>query len=257
MNLATNPLFMYGIVLAGFAIAALGLYCARSTTRLRAFTLFAIPYFVAAQAVAFLISRPDRDMGNLQKILYIHVPTAWMALSASGVLFIAGIMYLWKRQERWDMIALAAAEAGTLLSALTLMQGMIWGKPTWGVWWAWDPRLTTMAIQLVMYVGYLSLRAFTDDDERRARWSSAVGILAFLNANIVYMSVRWWRTLHQVQSTPSTVAPEYVVGLRLNAFALLFLTIVFVGWRYHIAKAEREIEAILEEEALSGGPVHV
>jgi heme exporter protein C len=257
MNLATNPLLGNVVAVAGWVFAVAGVLATRRETRLRAFGVFTAIYFIFAQAMAFSFSRPDRDMGNLQKILYVHVPTAWMALSAAGVIFLASVLYLWKREERYDLIAVSAAEAGTVLSALTLVQGMIWGKPTWGVWWAWDPRLTTMAVQLVMFVGYLSLRSFTEDEERRARWSAAVGILGFLNANIVYMSVRWWRTLHQIQSTPSTVAPEYVLGLRLNAFALLFVLITFIGMRYHTARAEREAESLLEEQALRGGTVHV
>lgn len=257
MNLAMNPLLGNIVAVAGWFVAAWGVMAARREDRLKAFGVFAALYFVFAQAVAFSVSPPDRDMGNLQKILYVHVPTAWMALSAAGIIFLASVLYLWKRDERYDLIAVSAAEAGTMLSALTLAQGMIWGKPTWGVWWAWDPRLTTMAVQLVMYVGYLSLRSFTEDEERRARWSAAVGILMFLNANIVYMSVRWWRTLHQIQSTPNTVAPEYVLGLRLNAFALLYLLITFIGMRYHIARVEREAESLLEEQALHGGTVHV
>jgi heme exporter protein C len=88
-----------------------------------------------------------------------------------------------------------------VLTGLTLALGSIWGRPTWGVWWTWDPRLTSTAILFMIYAGYLALRGFTDEPERRARWSAAIGILAFLNVPIVYMSVRWWRTLHQIQSS--------------------------------------------------------
>jgi hypothetical protein len=136
---------------------------------------------------------------------------------------------------------------------MTLALGSIWGRPTWGIWWTWDPRLTTTAILLLIYVGYLALRAFTEDEDRRARWSAAVGILGFLNVPIVYMSVRWWRTIHQVQSTPDTVDPNYVLSLRLNAFAFLFLFIFFVGMRYYIARLERARAAHLEEDSTGGG----
>ncbi|MGH7507676.1 MAG: cytochrome c biogenesis protein CcsA, partial [Longimicrobiales bacterium] len=133
----------------------------------------------------------------------------------------------------------------------------IWGRPTWGVWWAWDARVTFTAVLLLIFIGYLAMRAFTEDPERRARWSAGVGILGFLNAYIVYMSVRWWRTLHQVQSSPETVDSPYVLGMRLNAFAFLFLMIVFIALRYHAARVERAGEARIEEAALSGGTVRV
>jgi heme exporter protein C len=196
-------------------------------------------------------------MGNLQKIMYVHVPTAWMALVGFGVVFVASVLYLWRRQDRYDVLAASAAEIGTVLTALALVQGMIWAKPTWGIWWTWDPRLTSTAVLLVIYVGYLALRAFTEDEERRARWSAAVAILGFLNSWIVYMSVRWWRTIHQIQSTPETVDAPYALGLRLNAFAFLFLLVFFVAVRFYTASLERAVEARAEERALSGGAVGV
>jgi heme exporter protein C len=221
------------------------------------FGWFAILFFVGAQATALLLSQPDRDMGHLQKIMYVHVPAAWVSMIAFFVVFVASILFLLRRDIKYDMVAAAAAEVGVILTALTLALGSIWGRPTWGIWWTWDPRLTTTAILLLIYVGYMSLRSFTEDEDRRARWAAAVGILGFLNVPIVYMSVRWWRTIHQVQSTPDTVDPFYVIGLRLNAFAFLFLFIFFVGMRYYIARLERARAAHLEQEALVAGEVHV
>jgi heme exporter protein C len=231
-----------------------------STTRpkwLLPFGAFAVVFFIAAQAIALSQSAPDRDMGHLQKIMYVHVPSAWISMIAFGTVFVASLLFLWKRQEKHDMIAASAAEVGLVLTGLTLAQGSIWGRPTWGIWWTWDPRLTTTAILFLIYAGYLALRAFTEDDDRRARWSAAVGILGFLNVPIVYMSVRWWRTIHQVQSTPDTVDPMYKLGLRLNAFAFLFLFVFLVALRYYIARLERARLAQLEERALVGGEAHV
>jgi heme exporter protein C len=221
------------------------------------FGVLAALFFAATQALGYLGSAPDRDMGHLQKIMYVHVPAAWMAFVAFTLVFGASVLYLWKRQERYDLAAASAAEVGTLLTGLTLALGSIWGRPTWGVWWTWDPRLTTTAILFLIYVSYLSLRSFTDDEEQRARWSAAVGILGFLNVPIVYMSVRWWRTIHQVQSTPSTVDAEYASALRLNALSFLCLLIFFVASRYQVAKLERALEARRESDALVGGEIHV
>ena len=204
----------------------------------------------AAQAFGLLTSPPDRDMGHLQKIMYVHVPAAWNAFLAFVIVLFGSVMYLWKREERWDLLAAAAAEVAAVLTGLTIALGSIWGRPTWGVWWTWDPRLTSTAILLVIIVGYLALRSFVDDSDRRARWSAAVGILGALNVPIVYMSVRWWRTLHQPQSSPSTVDPAYTWGLRLNALAFLLVMIWLVRARYRAARLERLSELAAEREAL-------
>lgn len=221
------------------------------------FGAFAVLFLIAAQTTALLLSAPDRDMGHLQKILYVHVPSAWTAMIAPGVVFVASVLYLWKRRETYDMLAASAAQVGTVFIGLTLVQGSIWARPTWGIWWTWDPRLTTTAILFMIFVGYLALRSFTEDEGQRARWSAAVGILGFLNVPIVYMSVRWWRTIHQVQSTPDTMDATYALGMRLNAFAFLFIFVFLVGMRYYIAKLERARTAALEEAALAGAAVHV
>jgi len=222
------------------------------------FAAFAVLFFIGTQAHGLLTSPPELDMGHLQKILYVHVPAAWTALVAYLIVFVLSILYLWRRNERHDLLAASAAEVGVVFNALAIALGSIWGRPTWGVWWAWwDARLVSTAVLLVIYVGYLAMRAFTEDTERRARWSAAVGILGFLNAYIVYMSVKWWRTLHQIQSTPETVDSPYKLAMRTNAFAFLFLMIVFIALRYHAARVDRAADERDEEEALSGGAVHV
>lgn len=212
--------------------------------------LVALAAVLTAQALGFVTSPPDRDMGHLQKIMYVHVPSAWNAFLAFFVVFVASVHYLWLKRERSDLLAASAAEVGTVFTALTLVLGSIWGRPTWGVWWTWDPRLTSTAVLLVIFAGYLALRAFADDPDRRARWSAAVGILGALNVPIVYMSVKWWRTLHQTQSSPATVDPTYVVGLRANGIAFALLLIFFVRRRYQTAIAERDAERLRDEAAL-------
>jgi heme exporter protein C len=213
----------------------------------------ALVALVAAELYGFRVSVPDRDMGNLQKIMYVHVPAAWMSFLAFAVVFGASAMYLWRGEEKHDLLAASAAEAAAVLTALTLALGSIWGRPTWGVWWTWDARLTSTAVLLVIIVGYLALRSFTDDPERRAKWSAAVGILGAINVPIVYMSVRWWRTLHQIQSDPSTVDPAYVKALRVNAIAFLLVLVYFIAQRYRAARIERAIERDAEERAFAEG----
>ena len=225
------------------------------TRRLSVFGWFAFVFLIASQAIAIAISPPDRDMGDLQKIMYVHVPAAWMTMLAPLAVLFFGVRYLWKRNEEDDLLAASAAEVATTFAGLTLALGMIWGRPTWGVWWTWDPRLTSTLVLFLILAGYLALRSFVDDREQRAQWSAAVGVLGAINVPIVYMSVRWWRTIHQIQSSPSTVDPAYVIGLRLNAFAFLFVMIYFIRRRYEAALLERTAEHVAETAALGGvGP---
>ena len=214
------------------------------------FGAFAFVFLVAAQAMGLLTSIPDRDMGDLQKIMYVHVPAAWIMSLTFAVVLYYSFLYLWKQRENDDLKAASAAEVGSAFCGLTLVLGMIWGRPAWGVWWAWDARLTSTLVLFLIFVGYLALRAFVEDPHRRAQWSAAVGIMGAINVPIVYMSVRWWRTLHQMQSSPATVDAWYVINLRANAFAFLFVMIYFIRQRYVAARFERAAELAAQAVAL-------
>lgn len=214
------------------------------------FGVAAIAAVAATQVYAILNSPAEADMGHLQKIMYVHVPAAWMAFLAFAVVFIFSVRYLWSARELDDLLAASAAEVGALFTGLTLALGMLWGRPTWGVWWDWDARLTSTLVLFLIFVGYLALRAFVDDPQQRARWSAAVGALGALNVPIVYMSVRWWRTLHQPPSSPDTLDPAYTLGLRINAIAFLLVLIYFIRKRYEIARLERGVEHAAEAAAL-------
>ncbi|MGO8970547.1 MAG: cytochrome c biogenesis protein CcsA [Myxococcaceae bacterium] len=180
---------------------------------------------------------PDREMGDVQRIMYVHVPAQWMALMAVTLNFFCSVLYLFRPSWPTDALAEASAEVGLFFGALGLVLGSIWGKPTWGVYWSWDPRLTSEAILLVAYAGYLALRRFIDDAERRAVWSAVVGIIIAVDIPIIWFSVRWWRSLHQMQSSPKTVDPDMALALRWNAFAFLAVWLVFLSSRYLIARA--------------------
>ena len=130
---------------------------------------------IVAQAYSIETSPADADMGHLQKIMYVHVPAAWMTFLSFFVVLVFSVRYLWRRNENDDLLAAAAAEVGATFNGLTLMLGMIWGRPAWGVWWVWDARLTSTLVLFLIFVGYLALRAFVDDAGQRARWSAAVG----------------------------------------------------------------------------------
>jgi heme exporter protein C len=215
------------------------------------FGWFALAFLVFGQVFAILTSPPDRDMGNLQKIMYVHVPSASVGLLAYGVVFAFGLLYLWKRDLRYDLVAASAAQVGAVFAAATLITGSIWARPTWNVWWTWDARLTSMAVLFLMYVGYLVLRSFTEDEIRRARWSAAIAGLGFINSGIVYYSVKWWRTIHQAQSTGGTVDPAYARALGINSIAMLLVFGYFIVARYRVARVVRDVEARIEEKALA------
>lgn len=195
--------------------------------------------------VGLFVVRADVEMGEVQRLMYVHVPAAWTAFIAFFVVFIASVLYLVQRDPRADRVAASAAEVGVVFISLTLATGMLWGKPTWGVWWTWDPRLTTTALLLAIFIGYLAVRGFADDPQRRARWSAIVGILGFIQVPIVYLSVVWWRTLHQPPSSPRSVASEILWTWMLNFAAFLLVFIYLTARRARIAKLEGELETRL------------
>jgi len=188
----------------------------------------------------------ELTQGNVQRIMYLHVPTAWVAYLAFGVVFVASIVYLATRAAAADRSAHASAEAGVVFAGLAIATGSIWGKPTWGTWWTWDARLTTTAILFVIYVGYLLLRGMVDDHERGARYAAVVGIVGALDIPLVHFSVLWWRTLHQPPSVgrpeASAMDPIILTALLVNvaAFTLLYL--------YFLTKSVRVLRRA--EEAL-------
>lgn len=192
--------------------------------------------------MGLFVAPPEVMMGDVGRILYVHVPTAWVALVLYLIAFIAAIGTLWTSRRSWDATMEASVEVGTVLNALLLIQGSIWARPTWGVWWTWDPRLTTAAVLLVLFVVVLVLRRTIEQPERRMTASAVATIVAFVDVPIVYFSVKWWRTLHQPFSSPKTVSSEMVTPLRVAAFGMLFLAIGYMGMRRRIATARLAAE---------------
>ena len=204
----------------------------------------ALVAMVAGSAAGLLLVPADALQGQVQRLMYIHVPAAWLAMLSFFVVFVMSVLYLVQRDLRWDRVAASSAEIGVVFTALTLLLGSLWGRPTWGVWWTWDPRLTTTAILLMIYVGYLVVRSFADDPEKRARWAAIVGIVGFVDVPIVYLSVLWWRTLHQPPSSPRSMAGEFVYVLLLNLAAFTLLYVYLMLRRYRLAIAERHVEEL-------------
>jgi heme exporter protein C len=192
---------------------------------------------IAAAIMGLVVAPPDATQGNIQRLMYVHVPSAWLAYLSFGVVFVCSIAYLVTKKIRYDRVAHASAEIGVVFTALCIVLGSLWGKPVWGAYWTWDPRLTTTAIMLLMYVGYLAVRRLPDNPARRARWAAVVGIVAFADVPIVQLSVEWWRSLHQGPTIrllgESTIASIMAAALftALAAFTLLYLYLMVVRLR--------------------------
>lgn len=155
--------------------------------------------------VGLFVAPTDAVQGSAQRLMYLHVPAAWTGYLAFAVVLVASLGYLLRPELRFDRYAAAAAEVGVAATAVAIAAGSVWGRAVWGVWWAWDPRLVSTALLLIVYIGYLAVRRLGDDAHRNARRAAAVGIAAFGLVPVVHFSVVWWRSLHQ----PATLlAPD-------------------------------------------------
>ncbi len=210
------------------------------------------PYLVGGAGLLLLLAgsywglfRAPREtyMGDVQRIMYVHVPTAWNAMLALTFAFACAVASLLRGGYRWDARLEASLEVGVVLSSLLCIQGAIWAKPTWGVWWDWDPRLTTTAVLVLAFGGIIALRSVLEDPSRRAVWSAVATIIAYVDVPIVYFSVKWWNSLHQMQSSPETVSKAFHWPLRVNAIGILLLMCALITLRTRVAalRLEREL----------------
>jgi heme exporter protein C len=213
----------------------------------------------AAIYLSFFVAREASDSmgGQLQRIFYFHVPSAWVAYLGFSVTFVASIAYLRTGARRWDLLAHSGAEIGVLFCSLVLITGPIWGRPVWGTWWQWDARLTSTLVLWLTYVGYLLLRGLVTDQNRSGRLAAVVGIIGLIDVPIVHFSVYWWRTLHP--AGPSVANPVGSSGLggpelaafftALGAFTLLFIWLLALRFRLgrtQDAVEELEMSAVTE-----------
>jgi heme exporter protein C len=202
---------------------------------------------VVAGIVAFGLAPREVTQGNVQRIMYVHVPAIGVAYLAFILVFVASITYLWTRAPEADHTAHAATEVGVLFLGVNIATGAIWGRPTWGTWWTWDARLTSAAVLFVVFGGYLLVRGMTDDHERGARFAAVVGIVGALNIPLVHFSVYWWRTLHQPPTflKPGPAAASSSIGwsLLVSFVGLALLGAYFVTKRYALLRAQQQAGA--------------
>ncbi|HEX2193516.1 MAG TPA: cytochrome c biogenesis protein CcsA [Candidatus Limnocylindria bacterium] len=218
--------------------------------RSRVLGLVALLVLVIAAVNALFVVPSDLNQGDAQRLMYVHVPSAWLAYLSFGVTALAGLGYLWKRDLRLDAVAVSAAEIGVMFTAFAIWAGMMWGQPVWGVFWQWeDPRLTTTALLLALYVGYLLFRRLTDDPHRRAARAAVVGLVSAVDIPIVHFSVEWWRGLHQTATflSPDTILnPPAPVPFRIALMSMIAAFTLVWAWlmirRYQLARADMELE---------------
>lgn len=214
---------------------------------------------VGAGLALALAAPPDRLQGDIQRLMYVHVPSAWLAYLAFGVTLVGSVGWLLRRDPRWDRLAASSAELGVLFTGLALATGSIWGKPVWGVWWTWDPRLVTTALLFVVYLGYLALRRTSDDPVARARRAAVLGVVAFVQVPIVHLSVVWWRTLHQppsvVRAGGPSMDPAMLAALVANVVAFTLVYVAILRRRLLLARFDDEAAAALAAGPLAGAAV--
>ena len=151
---------------------------------------------LGALAMVFLYAPREATMGDVQRIFYFHVASAWVGFFAFFITFLAGISYLVRGARHWDIVALSSVEIGRTFIAMTIVTGALWARPVWGTYWTWEPRLTISAVQLLIYVAYGMLRGSLDSPERQARLAAVYGIVAFVTVPLSWFAIRWWRTIH-------------------------------------------------------------
>lgn len=184
-----------------------------------------------ALGMVFLYAPREMTMGDLQRIFYFHVASAWVGFFAFFVTFAGGAGYLVTGKRRWDIVALSSVEVGLTFIAMTVVTGSLWARPAWGTYWTWEPRLTISAVQLLIYVAYVMLRASLEGPDQKARFAAVYGIVAFVTVPLSWFAIRWWRTIHPEVMTGGdgfglTPRMGHTLLVSLAAFTLLYVTLL-------------------------------
>ena len=204
------------------------------------FAMAAVLLAAAGLYVGFGIAPTDFQQGEVYRIIFIHVPSAWMAMFIYLVMAGYAVLTLVWRSRLSAMMTRALAPTGALMAAIALFTGSIWGKPTWGAWWVWDARLTSTLVLLFLYLGYLALVSAIEDTQRADRAAALLLLVGVVNVPIIYFSVRWWNTLHQGASVSLTTAPKMAQTM-LTGMLLMSLA----AWMYSIAAALHRVRTLI------------
>ncbi|MDC3414553.1 cytochrome c biogenesis protein CcsA [Aquibacillus sp. 3ASR75-11] len=203
--------------------------------------------------MVFFFAPIEKYMGIVQKIMYFHVPTAFVAFAAFGVVFGAGILYLITKNKKWDYLAVSSAEIGVLFTTFVLILGSMWARPVWNTWWVWDdPRLVTSLILWFIYVAYLLIRTSVKGEERHRKFAAVFGIIGFIDVPLVYFSVLWWRTIHPkvIDENGANMPPEMANTLFFSMFAFMVLFATMLLYRY-VLESQREKVKEIRQHSMS------
>ena len=196
--------------------------------------------FPGALWMVFGYAPRETTMGDVQRIFYFHVASAWVGFFGFFVTFVASIGYLVREKRRWDIVAASSADIGLAFITMTLLTGMLWARPVWGVYWTWEPRLTISAVQWLLYVAYVILRGSVASPERGARFAAVYGIVAFVTVPLSWFAIRWWRTIHPqvVSSEGMAITPRMVQTLltSIGVFTLVYVTLLRQRIRLSLAQ---------------------
>ncbi len=195
---------------------------------------------VVALGMTFLYAPRELTMGNVQRIFYFHVASAWVGFFAFFVTFLTGIAYLITARRHWDIVALSSVEIGLTFITMTVITGMLWARPVWGTYWTWEPRLTISAVQLLVYVAYLMLRGSLDTPDQEARFAAVYGIMAFVTVPLSWFAIRWWRTIHPDMLTGGegmALTPRMIETLVVSLAAFTTLYAALLRERVQLEKA--------------------
>jgi heme exporter protein C len=202
---------------------------------------------MASLYMVFIYVPTDKDIGIIQRIFYFHVPLAWIAFFAFFLVFLGSIQFLRKREKRWDILASSSAEIGIIFTTLVLITGSIWARPIWGVWWVWDARLTTSLVLWLIYISYFIIRAYTSEEEKRARFAAIVGIIGFIDVPIVALAISLSRTQHPgplIFKGGLTLPMVFTLIICIIAFTVFYL-LLFTE-RMSMKRNEDEVKVLME-----------
>jgi heme exporter protein C len=200
---------------------------------------------------AFYVAPEERTMGLIQRIFYFHASTAWAGETTFFVCFVANLLYVWRRDPRYDWLGVTCAEVGVACITVVLITGPIWAHPVWGIWWTWDARLTSTFVLWILYICYLLLRTLVDEPDRRALLSALYGIFAFIDVPIVFGAIRWWRGQHPapvIMGGPNSgLEPTMRKVFFFNVLAMHGLAAFLIVERYLLERNKHDVESLQRE----------
>ena len=223
---------------------------------LKVLNVVSVLLFLASLSMVFLYAPMEATMNYVQKIFYFHIATAWVGMLGFIAAAVAGVVYLIKHDQKWDIVELAAVEISLVFFFIAIAAGSIWARPSWGTYWTWEPRLTTAAILEMVYLAYLLLRQGIDDPDRRARFSAVYTLVGAISVPITFMSIRLFRTIHPVvigtNSATSQGSFDMTSKMLATMFFVLFaFSVIFVNLFWHrirLGQLAQQVEQLKLEE---------